>query len=274
MKKFFVLALAFVLAACGNGSSKNDDSKANVNNGEKDPVIADLEKIVGKDSKDDAKAVREARENIKTTKAIEKEEKDYTDISDEEKADIYEELDGQFLTTSFYPSTTHSQINFEADGKFTGNYVSSYAFDGIDYGHQAISVEKYATDELHSSEFVGEFEVLGKINDGIYKIKLKNFKLTTKPGFDPEYEHTYYVDFAEALDEKDSYFLFLPGTKLPDYILDNEELGQYFTPVLSKHPVEYITNRYLEEGYEPDHTIGIVIFDKTCNKTFTDYHLE
>ena len=273
MNKFFILGLAFLLAACGNGAS--DEGAKDLGKSELQDAGVDLED--DKSNEDDGENLAKNDKEVKdlSDEKLVDENKDYEDIGDDEKAEIYSDLAGKMIDTSFYPSSTFTQINFEEDGKFTGFYSSAYNFDGVDYGHQAIAVEKYYTDELHKSEFVGQFEILGKITEGVYRIKLKDFKLTTETGFDPEFEHTYYVDFAEALDENDTYDLYLPGTKLSDEILADTEKAQFFTPILTNNPSPYINHHYGNSEVDeiPDHTIGFVIYNKTVDKTFTDYQL-
>lgn len=273
MNKILVLGLAFLLASCGNGASDGDENDSSKSEVQEFAVDSKDDKSNSDDGGDLAENDEELKDSSEEKKVDQK--KDYEDISVDEKDEIYNNLAGKMIDTSFYPSSTFTQLNFEEDGKFTGFYSSAYNFDGIDYGHQAIAVEKYYTDELHKSEFVGEFEILGKVSEGVYRIKLKNFKLTTETGFDPEFEHTYYVDFAEGLDENDTYDLYLPGTKLSDEILAYSDKAQFFTPILTNNPSPYMNNHYgnSEVDEKPDYTIGFVIYNKTVDKTFTDYQL-
>lgn len=190
-------------------------------------------------------------------------------ISDDEKKQIYDQLNGQILSTSFFPSSEFTELTFGPDGQFEGRYSSTTNFDGIDYGRNDLAVEKYYINELHYNECSGKFVIEEKIAEGIYKVSLKDYKIHHQPGFDEEEVIKYWVEKIDAMDQTDTYELLLPDTKVPDEILAREDLAQYFTPTVVDNDI------YLEQfkDTEKGHTTGFVLYNKTQEKTFADYDL-
>lgn len=107
---------------------------------------------------------------------------------------VFAELEGKDFLFSSGAGAWRTSITMEKGGKFTGSYLDSNAFD------------KYV------AEFTGRFEVVKRVDEYTYKLKLKDLKTTTPTG-ETAYEDGGTVEYSEpyGFEKGTDFDLYLPG---------------------------------------------------------------
>ena len=107
---------------------------------------------------------------------------------------VFAELEGKDFIFSSGRGAWRTSITMEKGGKFTGSYLDSDVYD------------KYA------AEFTGRFEVVKRVDEYTYKLKLKDLKTTTPTG-EKAYEDGGTVEYSEpyGFEKGTDFDLYLPG---------------------------------------------------------------
>ena len=107
---------------------------------------------------------------------------------------VFAELEGKDFIFSSGRGAWRTSITMEKGGKFKGSYLDSDVYD------------KYA------AEFTGRFEVVKRVDEYTYKLKLKDLKTTTPTG-EKAYEDGGTVEYSEpyGFEKGTDFDLYLPG---------------------------------------------------------------
>ena len=174
---------------------------------------------------------------------------------DEISTFLYEKLDGQKLLRNYGEDTGWTNLEFSADGAFTGSYMGNTSADGFDGGLNDYAQIWYHAVEIHSSDFKGNFKIVEQINDYVYKMKLENFEITSEYG---AHDDIYYnVDFALGIREDADYYLYIPGT--PGDLMPGED--------------SRLDNSYKREEATEDKSEGFIIWEKYDDEVFNQLGL-
>jgi len=210
---------------------------------------------------------------------IEENTKEEVQEAKSETSLVYEALDGQTLKDSFSNSEAYSSLNFYDNGEFDGDFLSNSDIDGRDFGLKEESKKTYNRSEIHKSVFSGKFSLGDKLDDGVYKIILEEFTINNQTGPDEEIKYQSWVDFAGGLNKDDEYILYLKGSVLDDYLLENYQYKQEEIQIYD-HDEEDHHDENIDENDNHDHlhdhghddeyrAYGIIIYNKTQKLVFT-----
>lgn len=181
----------------------------------------------------------------------EKEKEKKSEVSlDELSAFLYEKLDGQKLVRNYGEDTGWTNLEFGADGTFTGSYMGKTSVDGFDGGRNWKAAAYYLGEEIHSSDFKGRFTIVKQINDYLYMMKLEDFEITSEYGL---HDDIYFnVDFALGMKEDADYYLYIPGT--PGNLMPGED--------------SRLDKNYKREDSTEDKSEGFIIWEKYDDEVF------
>lgn len=186
------------------------------------------------------------------TEQAEKEEVSLNEL----KSFLFEKLDGQKVIRNYGEDTAWTDIIFSADGAFKGTYMGKYQNDGFDGGMREFAENVYLGEEIHLSDFNGNFEITEQINDYVYKMKLTDFEISSEYG---AHDAIYFnVDFALGMNPYAEYYLYIPGT--PKSYLPNADTK--------------LDSNYKLEDYKEDKTQGFIIWNKTDDEVFNQFRAE
>ena len=210
---------------------------------------------------------------------IEENTKEEVQEAKSETSLVYEALDGQTLKDSFSNSEAYSSLNFYDNGEFDGDFLSNSDIDGRDFGLKEESKKTYNRSEIHKSIYSGKFAIEDQIDEGVYKLRLEEFTINNQTGPDEEIEYQSWVDFAGGLNKDDEYILYLKGSVLDDYLLENNQYKQEEIQIYD-HDEEDYHDENIDENDNHDHlhdnghddeyrAYGIIIYNKTQKLVFT-----
>lgn len=186
---------------------------------------------------------------------------------------VYEALDGQILKDSFSNSEAYSSLNFYDNGEFDGDFLSNSDIDGRDFGLKEESEKTYNRSEIHKSVFSGKFSLGDKLDEGVYELILEDFTINNQTGPDEEIKYQSWVDFAGGLNKDDEYILYLKGSLLDDYLLENNQYSEEEIQIQA-HDEEDHHDENHDENNNHDHddeyrAYGMIIYNKTQKLVFT-----
>lgn len=168
---------------------------------------------------------------------------------------LFEKLNGQQLVRNYGEDTGWTNLEFTEDGNFTGSYFGKIKNDGFDAGLTEYAWIWHRGEEIHTSEFKGEFNIVEQVNNNVYKMKLDNFEITSEYG---RYDDIYFnVDFALGIKPDADYYLYIPGT--PASLLPNEG--------------SRLDKNYKKEDAKEDKTQGFIIWNKYEDEVFNQLSL-
>lgn len=138
-----------------------------------------------------------------------------TQIDESAQAQDYAEvlagLEGKTFTYAGPDGSWKTVFQMGRNGTFTGSYKSK---------DKRLKGKKYSKGTVYTSEFSGQFSVIGKASDLSYTVRLDELVLSSKTGEETIQKKTRYVTTnAYGLNESDEFTMYMPGfrsSQLPD----------------------------------------------------------